>query len=230
MKRIFGGSPEKKRAEQVGDQLVDVATSAIAVPDFEKSNALIQAYAVALGVTVPEHVKKAAFPDKLFPKWDDVIWRKDFSVFLDLASVLAWRQCLGAFSDLDGILKPEHVEQGWQTLMRIAGTVYPVSDRAESLMHRYHTYERDPEATREFFKDTPLWDIGTGEHPPKLTHIEIHAWMINATLGEPSLYFADPADSFALTLYLAGIELAATRYFKQRALDLFSKHLAAGRP
>jgi len=229
MFRNVFGSPKKKKAESVFQQLTSIAVEPVSDPRFERSEALVRAYMVALGITIPQHVVAAAFPESVFPKWDDRVWRNDFSTFLDLAAILSWRQCLAAFSDLNAILEPEDIERGCQALMAVAGTVFPVSDRADTLMRRYYLFESSPEARRELFVGTPLSDISI-EGLQNTKHLEIHGWMINETLGQPPLYQNDPAEFFALNLYLADVELASTSYFKQRALDIFSKHISAGRP
>jgi hypothetical protein len=233
VKRLFGrafGSAKVQRPEEVLQRLSEIAVQPVSAPSFEKNNAFVRAYIVALGITVPEHVARAAFPGETYPPWKDSVCHKEFSTFLDLAAVLAWRQCLAAFNDLDSILAAEHVEAGRQSLMAIAGGVFPVSDRAASLMERYGRYESDDDATREFFKGTPIADIGTGDRPAHLTHFEIHAWMVNEILGEPTLYLSPPFETLKLADYLWNVETAATLYFKERARDLLAKHLAAGRP
>ncbi|HEY1882383.1 MAG TPA: hypothetical protein VGG51_05020 [Candidatus Cybelea sp.] len=234
MKRLFGaafGSGRKAHTpEQIMQRLSAIAVNPASHPSFTQRNAFVRAYTVALGITVPEHVARAAFPGDAYPPWRGSVCRKDFAIFLDLAAVLAWRQCLGAFNDLGGIFDDEHIEAGRESLMAIAGEVFPVSDRAAILMRRYDRYESDDNATREFFAGTPLADVGTAERPAHLTHLEIHAWMVNETLGEPALYLSPPFDTFKLTDYLANLETAATLYFKERALDLLGKHLDAGLP
>lgn len=225
---LFASSKQKK-ADAVLQQLTSIAVQPVSDPRFEQSNALIRAYMVALGITVPQHVVSAAFPESVFPRWDDSVWRKDLSVFLDLAAMLAWRQCLAAFADLTAILEPSSVEAGRQDLMRVAGTMFPVSDRADALIQRYYLFETNPDSRKQLFEATPLSDIGP-EGLRNMKHLEIHAWMVNEALDQPPLYQNDPAEFFALNLYLADIELANTTYFKERAKDLLSKHIAAGRP
>jgi hypothetical protein len=224
--RLFG-SPKKRRAEEVMKSLTAKAVEHVSEPSFERNNAFIRAYAVALGITIPEHVTSAAFPGKLYPKWDDVVWRKPDSIFDDLAALLAWRQCLAAFSDVEDIFKPERQKWAKETLMRVCGNTFSYSERAERLTHRYHAFLTDRTARQELLDKQYIGPIDF-EEP---SQILIHAWMVNEALEEPDLNLReDSAAIYGLIFYLSDLETNATIYFKNRARDIFEKHLAAGRP
>jgi len=227
-KRLFQ-SPRSRRSEQIAHVLTEHAVRPITAPSFEDQSAFVRAYAVALGIFIPQYTVAAAFPEKVYPPWDDVVWRKTDDVFLDLAATLAWRACLAAFNDLSETFEAEDVEPARQTLMGVCGTVFSPSDRAERLMRQYDTFERDVESRQIFLEHGFVLVDG---YLPNMKHLEIHAWMVNEILGEPPLSNrdGDPAHIFGLSMYLAQLETNFVRAFKARALDLMRRHIAAGKP
>ncbi len=222
-------TPQKRRRGEIVKLLTEIAVTPIAKPAFENQNAFTRSYAVALGLVIPTYTVAAAFPQDVFPRWEVTVYKKSDQVFINLASILAWRACLAAFSDLDKIFEPERIEAARHSLMGIAGTVLPTSERADQLMRRYDQLERDVSARRELFDAGYVLNESYLAH---VGHLEIHAWMVNETLDEAPLshYLDDPINVIALQMYLANLEIEFVPAFKEKALELVGKHLAAGRP
>jgi hypothetical protein len=225
--RLFG-SPKKRRADAIMKSLIAKAVVPVATPSFKTNSAVIRAYIVGLGITVPEHVSRAAFPDKIYPPWDDVIWRKDDSIFDDLAALLAWSQCFTTTSAFEDLFRPEEHARVHGTLMRVCKATFPRSERAARLIQRYLSFMTERSARQELVDKRYIGSKYATEEP---CIVEIHAWMVNETLGQPDLdIYSNPSAVVGLQLYLSRLDVDATGYFIKRAREIFAGHIAAGLP
>jgi len=227
-KKLFQSS-QARRSEKIAEMLTEIAVSPIATPAFEEESAFFRAYAVALGIFIPQYTVACASPGVAYPSWKEAIWQKPDEAFQDLATVLAWRSCLSAFGDIDNLFEEEDKESARSTLMSVAGAVFPVSSKAERLIQHYSMFERDPTARGEFFQHGYALSEA---YLTQMTHLEIHAWMVNESLREAPLsnLNGDPAHVFGLQMYLAEMENLFSKEFKAHAIDLMRKHISAGRP
>ena len=205
--------------------LTGMATAEAVTDDFRRASAFVRAYGVALGITVPEHVWMVAFPSKkLFPEYYDN-WRKPEHLFVDLASILAWRQCLAVFADIDEFDATEETKEALrQTLMIICGKIYPASERSIRLMQKYASLLNDEAEQERLLEDYLMW-----ERDPLIT---IHMLIVNECLEGPSLAMAEPGEdperAFGMSGFAMKVYLEAVEYFKKRGSEIYEAHLANG--
>jgi hypothetical protein len=160
----------------------------------------------------------------LFPAYDDN-WKKPDQLFVDLASILAWRQCLAVFADIEEFDATEEAKEALrQTLMVICGNIYPASERSMGLMQKYASLLSD-EAEQERLREDYFM-------PPQNPLLAIHTMIVNECLEGPSLTMAEPGEDpqhvVGLSMFAMKIYVSAVEYFKKRGSEIYEAHLANG--
>lgn len=211
IKSTLNGGHLKQREGEVMAHLEEIGASATASQDFCEEDAFFRAYGAALALSVPEHVITVAFPKgRAFPAYDRM-WEQPDGVFEDLASILAWRQCLAAFFDVEAPEIAENKKQNLrQTLMNVCGSVFPASDRAATLMQKYETL-LDDETEQNRLRQTYFM---TPENPS----VAIHFMIVNECLNGPDLRMGGDVPPmhvasmamFAMQTHVAAVDLFRT--------------------
>ncbi len=204
--------------------LTSQATSLVTSREFEEANAFIRAYGVALGFTIPEHVLRVAFPaPEIFAPYQDNATKPDH-LFKDLAAILAWRQCVSVFADVERMYSSEDEQRYYKNgLMEICGYMYPASNRADELMREFS----------KLLNDSVSQDILREDYfiPPGFPFITLYFMMINDCLEGPDISFKGAIVQdriLAMSDYAGQTLLEVVDYFKKRGSDIYLAHRAQG--
>ena len=188
--------------------------------DFVEAGWLVWVFSAALAATVPLHVADLITSWAPGPEVTDVndvfdSWlHADDEHVRDLAALLAWRQSLTAFADVEKMYPPEKQHLGYQTLMTIAGNNFTTSDRAMDLCKQYAASEDGGYVT---LGGGLLRDGGSYFVHPDGALITTHVWFVNEALGGPALVMPrfDPGTLFYLQRYALELLMTYTKSYRE---------------
>lgn len=217
--------PFQERYEHVVQLLAGEPRRIIASENFVKGGQFVEAFGLALGQTVPNHVAAIICTensvDASVEEHSDLVfnaWRSASDDHVrDLAALIAWRHALASFNDVNEIFTEEKTRRtSYETLMAICGGLFPPSDRAAALCRGYSDsleggYRRlgggtiDEGGTYFVHGDSPM--------------ITTHAWYVNAALDGPSLDInvIDLAGVFYIQTLLVQYLTAYTSAYRETA-------------
>lgn len=213
--------PKKRRKKELLASLASVAFAEAITDDFLSAGALVKAYVVALGITVPEHATRILFADNI--QYLREAWRVDKAKVVELASYLSWTQTMAAVNDAAALAELEG--QGHKIgsmLMLLAGRIFPASDRATAIIHDLNRARESTERQRELMEegavlvsDSPL----TGLHFRAVAQILDKPW---------NMRDVEPGVICETQRFLGLLCAEASQYFRRRALQIFKAHVEHG--
>ncbi len=209
-----------RRQQEVLNSLAHIATKEAESEDFRNESAFVRAYAVALGITVPEHTTRILFADG---KFFETAWELDYARIIDLAAYLSWIQAKDAFPDLAKMARSEDEEQRLrEALMIVTGNVFPAGHRATAIIRDF-SEAMESEARRGDLREqgVPVSE----EHPIAGLHFRAVAQILSLPL---TMSEVEPATLMSAQLFLLGLWAEACVYFRRRAWDLFKSHVEGG--
>jgi hypothetical protein len=211
----------KRRAKEVFSSLAGMASAEAITEEFRAASALVRAYGVALGVTVPEHTTRILFADKI--AYFDEAWKLDDSRIVDLASYLSWTQTKGAFQDMETLAESaDQAEQMRSMLMTVTGRVFPASERAMAIMHDLADALDISERQQALMESGAFLDK---EHPEMGLHFKAVAQVIDKPWNMNEV---EPATIYEAQRFLTLLNADATTFFRRRALEIFKAHVQHG--
>jgi hypothetical protein len=221
MQIINRWSAKKRREKHIITSLAGIASAEAVSDDFRAASALVRAYGVALGITVPEHATRILFTDEV--SYLREAWKIDDLRIADLASYLSWTQTKAAFNDMEELAESEEQADRMRLmLMTVTGRVFPASERAMTIMHDFSDALESRERQEELRETAAFLDL---EHPSLCLHFRAVA----QALDKPWKKEQVPVDiAYDAQRFLALLSVEATSYFKRRALEIFKAHIEHG--
>ena len=215
-------SAKKVREDDLLRQLANVAATEAASDEFRASSAFVRAYGAALGITVPEHVTRVLFADKV--KYFEKAWQTDYRKSLELAAYLSWMQCRAAFADVEEMSQSsDETHERCQTLMLVCGNTYPASDRVMAIMHDFADLLNNEDRQRDLveqgsyiFLENPF----LGAHQRAVAQILDMPWRMRDDV--------EPSTVLDAKMFLNSLYGEASVYFRRRAEEIFKAHVEHG--
>ena len=221
MMKWFG---KQRRETHVRTVLSRPAAIYLSSSDFANAPPFFRAFGKTLAPAVIEHVvglvcQPIAKDDDPSLSGSTVIeqWHKaSDDNFKDLATLLAWRYSKVAFNDVAELFDTEYHEDSCDTLMMMAGKLFPATPRALQLCTQYQDC-----LNGDYLKlgGGLLVEGGTYGVSPGSPELATHFWMINEALSGPALNVLNgpltPASAFFLKSWTCGLLI--------RMIDMYRK-------
>ena len=162
----------------------------------------LKAYILALGETIGAVSYAIAAPGVIGPYYH--VCEQDESVFWELASLLGWY-----FSSCS-LAKNSVVNSDGDTIMSVAATIWPPSDRIQTLIQRFSDLMSDPQEMKD---RRILWFTFPGATDDSARNV-VYEYIVNELIGGPALdgdasnpEGLDPATALFMKRYMQAVTI-----------------------